>query len=134
MKKRAWKTRIKKACIAAETYKPYFDFAIDELAGILERRDAAAAEYAEDPKPLIEYTNKNDSTNLVKNPLLVLIDDMTRSALAYWRDLGLTPAGLRKINERTFKEGETKTSNSLIDRLKALQEARGAENGRAEGN
>jgi len=134
MKKRAWKTRIKKACISAETYKPYFDFAIDELAGILERRDAAAAEYAEDPRPMIRYTNKNGSVNLIKNPLLVLVDEMTKDALSYWRDLGLTPAGLRKINERTFKEGQEKTSNSLIDRLAALQEARGAEHGRAEGD
>ena len=134
MKKRAWKMKIKKACIAAETYKPYFDYVIDELAGILERRDIAATEYAEDPRPLIEYTNKNDTTNKVKNPLLVLIDDMTRTALSYWRDLGLTPAGLRKINERTFKESEDKTSNSLIDRLREMQEARGAQNGRAAGN
>ena len=83
---------------------------------------------------MIEYTNKNDSTNKIKNPLLVLIDDMTRTALSYWRDLGLTPAGLRKINERTFKESEDKTSNSLIDRLREMQESRGKQDGRAAGS
>lgn len=134
MKKRAWKTRIKKACREAKTYQPYFDYVIGELAGILERRDIAQAEYDEDPRPLIEYTNKNGETNKVKNPLLALIIDMERTALSYWRDLGLTPAGLRKINERTFKEGENSTSNSLIDRLREMQEARGTQNGGTEGN
>ena len=129
MKKKAWKSRIKKACIEAKVYKPYFDFVIDELAGILERRDDAAAAYAEDPRPVVEYTNKNDSTNMAKNPLLVLIDDMNRSAKSYWNDLGLTPAGLRKINERTFKEKENDSVNSLIDRLREVQEARGNADG-----
>lgn len=129
MKKRAWKTRIKKACIEAETYKPYFDFVIDELAGILARRDAAQEAYDEDPQPVVAYTNKNGSENMVKNPVLVLIDDMTRSALAYWRDLGLTPAGLRKINERTFREKDKDSANSLIDRLREFQAARGSNDG-----
>ena len=132
MTKRAWKQRIKQACQEAHTYQPYFDYVIDELAGVLERRDAAEEQYAENMQPTIEFTNKNGSTNIVKNPLLVLIEDMNRSALSYWRDLGLTPAGLRKINEKTFKESP-KTSNSLIDRLKELQEAR-SKNGRAEGD
>lgn len=129
MKKRAWKTRIKKACIEAETYKPYFDFVIDELAGILARRDAAQEAYDLDPVPVVTYTNKNGSENMVKNPVLVLIDDMTRSALAYWRDLGLTPAGLRKINERTFREKDKDSANSLIDRLREFQAARGSNDG-----
>ena len=129
MKKRAWKTKIKKACIAVDTYKPEFDYVIDTLAGILERRDDVAAAYEDDPRPLIEYTNKNDSTNQVKNPLLVLIGDMDKAALAYWRDLGLTPAGLRKIDERTFKGPENKQDNSLISRLMELRKARGLEDG-----
>lgn len=129
MKKKAWKSRIKKACVEAQTYKPYFDFVIDELAGILERRDSAAEEYAEDPRPVVSFTNKGGNENMVKNPLLVLIDDMNKSALAYWRDLGLTPAGLRKINERTFKEKEKDSANSLIDRLREMQKAKEEDDG-----
>ena len=129
MNKRTWKTKIKKACRAVDTYKPEFDYVIDTLAGILERRDDVAAAYEENPRPVIEYTNKNDSTNQVKNPLLVLIEDMDKAALAYWRDLGLTPAGLRKINERTFKDREDKPDNSLIGRLMELRKARGLDDG-----
>lgn len=128
MKKTSWKRRIKDACIEAGTYKPFFEMVIDELAGILERRDEAEAKYAENPEPVIEYTNKARATNLVKNPLLMLIDDMNKSALQYWRDLGLTPAGLRKINDQALKEREEK-KNSLLDRLAEMRKAK-EENGR----
>ena len=128
MKKTSWKRRIKDACIEAGTYKPFFEMVIDELAGILERRDEAEAKYAENPEPVIEYTNKAEATNLVKNPLLMLIDDMNKSALQYWRDLGLTPAGLRKINDQALKEREEK-KNSLLDKLAEMRKAK-EENGR----
>ena len=34
---------------------------------------------------------------MVKNPALAVWDELNKSALAYWRDLGLTPAGLKHI-------------------------------------
>lgn len=121
MKEKAWKNRIKKACIEAGTYKPSFDFAIASLAAILEKRDQIADAYKEcEEGPVIEYTNKNGSTNLVKNPLLVMWDDFNKSALAYWRDLGLTPAGLKKINEKSFSNQKQK--NSLMDLISGTDE------------
>lgn len=116
MKKKAWKSRIKKACVEAGTYKPFFDYVIDTLAGILEQRDEAAAILAEDDEKLIvEQTNKGGFTNMVKNPAFTVWDDMNKSALTYWRDLGLTPAGLKKINEEVFQKAkEEKNSNNLM--------------------
>ena len=118
MKKRAWKTKIKKACIEAGTYKPYFDFVIDALAGILERRDEAMELYREDDEPLtIEITNKSGFTNRVKNPLVSIWEDLDKTALSYWRDLGLTPAGLKKITDDSFAKSKEKQGNSLIELL-----------------
>ena len=37
-KKATWKRRIKAACDEAGTYQPFFDLAIDQLAGIMENR------------------------------------------------------------------------------------------------
>ena len=34
-----------------------------------------------------------------KNPLLTLWMELNRDALAYWRELGLTPSGLKRLNE-----------------------------------
>lgn len=126
MKKRAWKTKIKRACIEAGTYMPYFDAAIDALAGILECRDDVEELYKEQEEgPVIEFTNKNGSTNMVKNPVLATWDDMNKAALTYWRDLGLTPAGLKKIREDSFRKGAEKNANEdLFKRLKEAREAK----------
>ena len=123
MKKRAWKAKIKKACRDAGTYKPYFDHVIDTLAGILEKRDQAWNEYEESEDGLIiEQTNKSGHTNKIKNPLISLWDDLNKSALVYWKELGLTPAGLKKMNEECFVKKEKEEGNSLIRRLQGAKE------------
>ena len=52
---------------------------------------------------------------MIKNPALVLWDDLNKSALAYWRDLGLTPAGLKKLNDDALKEKQAGFSDLLKD-------------------
>lgn len=104
MKKESWKIKIVKACNAIGTYRPAFEPVIETLAETLQRRDEVGAAYKKDgARPVIEYTNKGGATNMSKNPLLVQWDDLNKSALAYWRDLGLTPAGLKKIDERAMQ-------------------------------
>lgn len=99
-----WQTRIRKYCEAAGTYKEYFEPVIDTLAGILDKRDSAQQEFIEGgSRIIIEYTNKAGITNLVQNPLIRLINDLNRDALAYWKELGLTAASLKKINEAAIK-------------------------------
>lgn len=118
MKKAAWKKRIKEACEQAGTYRDFFEDTIDTLADILEKRDDTDAEYEKRGKqPLIEYTNKGGATNLIKNPALILWDDLNKSALAYWRDLGLTPKGLRAIDENALKK---KKKTGLMEALSEL--------------
>ena len=52
---------------------------------------------------IVKHTNKGGSTNLEQNPALRLVNDLERDALAYWRELGLTPAGLKKLNDVALK-------------------------------
>jgi hypothetical protein len=54
---------------------------------------------------------------MTKNPLLVLWDDLNKSALAYWRDLGLTPSGLKKISADAMKPKKT---SALAEALRDL--------------
>lgn len=104
MKKATWKNKIKRACEEAGTYRPCFDQVIDTLAGILEKRDDAEEIYVRlGSQPIVKHTNKFGATNVTKNPALILWDDLNKSALSYWRDLGLTPAGLKKIDEAALK-------------------------------
>ena len=120
MKKSTWKNKIKKDCETAGTYKPFFDSVIDTLAGILEKRDEALEIYEKSGgSPIIKHTNKAGASNLEQNPALRLVNDLNRDALAYWRDLGLTPAGLKKLNDKAL---DLKVTNkkSFSDVLESL--------------
>ena len=111
MKKEAWKKRIKKACQEAGTYRDYFDSIITSLAEILETRDQVGKYYKDSGAlPIVERTNKGGYTNVEKNPVLVVYDDMNNTAMTYWKELGLTPKSLKVIDEkamRTNTKGET---------------------------
>lgn len=94
-----WKKRITRDVKAAGTYQKYFGSVIDTLARILERRDDAEELFlASGSNILVKHTNKGGATNIEQNPALRLINDLNRDALAYWRDLGLTPAGYKRLN------------------------------------
>lgn len=104
MRKSAWKKKIIEQCKAVGTYRDAFLPAIDTLACTLEMRDGVYEKFKDHGSlPAISYTNKAGAKNIVKNPLLVQLDDLNKSALAYWRDLGLTPAGLKKIDEKAMQ-------------------------------
>ena len=105
-KKGTWKRRIRAACEEAGTYKPVFDIFIEQLAWILETRDAAQKKYKESGSlPIVEHTNKSGFTNVEKNPALAVINECNQQALTYWRDLGLTPAGLKKLSGESAGAG-----------------------------
>ena len=106
MKKQSWRKKIKEACKDAGTYRPYFDSIIDTLAGIMESRDDAQQKFIDSGKQtVVIHTNKGGAANIVKNPALVVVDDLNKTALSYWRDLGLTPAGLKRLNEDALRGG-----------------------------
>lgn len=115
-----WIKTIKGHCEAAGTYRPFFDSVIQSLAAILARRDDAVKQYKQSGgNPVIGYTNKAKQTNLVINPALAVIEKLDTVALAYWRDLGLTPAGLKRIDEESMRP---KKRSVLADVLKELDE------------
>lgn len=119
MDRQNWEIRITEACKSAGTYREAFSGAIETLAGILERRDQVEAAY--NGEPTVEHTTKTGAVNIVQNPMIRLVNDLNRDALAYWRDLGLTPAGLKRINEAAIKG--TEREPTALD--KALQKLTG---------
>lgn len=95
---------ITQACKNVGTYKDDFLPIIESLADIELQRDRTWKEFENSGgQSMVPYTNKNGSENLVKNPLLVLWNEQNKTWLAYRRDLGLTPAGLKKLNEKAMK-------------------------------
>lgn len=119
MNKNKWKDKIRSACESAGTYRPFFDSAIDTLSGILEKRDDAEEKYwASGGNPVITHTNKAKETNIVKNPILMMLNDLNAQALTYWRDLGLTPAGYKKLNADVVenkRDGFEKLLEKVLD-------------------
>lgn len=98
MKKASWIRRIKKACEDAGTYKPFFDYTIATLGTIMELRDDAMKKFKDSGgETVIEYTNKNGSTNMVKNPALTVVMDCHAQALSYWREMGLTSKSYKQM-------------------------------------
>lgn len=117
MEKTEWIRKIKAACKKAGTFRPEFRYVIETLAQIMEDRDKVHEQYvASGAHPTINHTNKAKETNIVKNPMLVMECELNAQALAYWRDLGLTPAGLKKLNADVVKE---KQSAGGIEKLLA---------------
>lgn len=118
MDRKKWKAKIKRACKNAGTYRPFFESIIDTLAALMETRDEAREKYeAAGAKPVITHTNKGGAKNTVKNPALVIVMECDAQALAYWRDLGLTPAGYKKLNADVVKNESAGGFELLLEKL-----------------
>ena len=99
MKATQWKRKLIQQCKAVDTYQDSFLGAISTLASLLERRDEAYAEFVADGcRMMVERVSDRGAVNQAVNPLLKLWQELNRDALAYWRDLGLTPAGYKRLN------------------------------------
>lgn len=107
MDKNAWIRKIKSTMKQAGTYEKRFDPVVVALAEILEQRDSAYAEFiATGAKAVVDKVSDRGSINKAKNPLLQMWLDLNANALAYWKELGLTPAGLKRINEAAMQKKE----------------------------
>lgn len=115
-----WRAKIKKQCEDAQTFKPSFNSAIDALAKILEQRDAALDLYkAEGCQLIVDRTSDRGSVNPTINPVVQLMDKLNNTALAYWKELGLTPISNKKMTGSSAP-AETK-ERGLAAALKAIE-------------
>lgn len=119
MKKEEWKDIIIEACKNAKTYKPFFDSVIDTLAQIMELRDDAHRQYIENgaEPTIIMYTDRSSRANVHKNPMLVMENELNAQALSYWRELGLTPNGLKKLNVNIVNDENSGSFEQLLSSI-----------------
>lgn len=111
MNKNDWIRKIKKLMKAAGTYEKHFDPVVMALAEILEQRDHAYEEFVSTgAEVVVEKVSDRGAVNLAKNPRLQVWTDLNTAALAFWRDCGLTPAGLKRINETAMAPKQEKSS------------------------
>lgn len=100
-----WREKLTEQLNFDREYIPSFQTTIQILSEILEERDRVYACYIENgSEPVTAFTSDRGAVNLKPNPLLKQWQDLNTSALSYLRDLGLTAAGLRKLQGQLQKE------------------------------
>ena len=113
-----YRKQIVKNMKALGTYKKEFDKTIENLAKIYVDMDVAREQFAASGGRLtVRHTNKSGATNWVKNPFFLAIEGLQNNILQYSRELGLTPAGLRKIKGDIPSEEKPKGLAAIVNIL-----------------
>lgn len=116
-------SKITESMKSLDIYDEHFDKSIEILNDILNDLDFARKDFkADDRQYVVKYVNKNGSTNLVKNPQYQVIADLSDRALRYLNELGLTPAGLKKIKDKKAKKQKSKLDEALLSMEQGLKD------------
>lgn len=115
MTERQYMMDIKRKCAALGVWRDEFERTQRRLAKLYARIDKLEGEFQERGAQLVvEYTNKGGATNYVKNPYVTEIDFLYEQAIVYERELGLTAAALKKINESALHAKEESPMAGLL--------------------
>ena len=117
--------RIRKSCETLGTYKPEFDPVITRLGELIQRKaDAETLFRKSGGHIIIEQTNKGGAKYLTRNPFLSEIDAANTQILALEKELGLTPAALKKIHDEQLAKSDA--DDPLAAAIGSLRVIRGA--------
>lgn len=119
MDEKKYKADIVKKMKAVNTYNKSFDHAIKVLAKTMADYDIVLEKFESTGGSIvIKHTNKNGSTNIVKNPLYLALEKLRDDILAYSKELGLTPAGLNKLNDELNKNKHKSRLAQVLSEMK----------------
>ena len=97
---KGFREKIRKDLIASGLYREEFERIIWRLAELYVRMQKTRALYRDTGEsPIITSVNKAGAEYYTKNPYLQELDFLQKTALELEKELGLTPAALKKINE-----------------------------------
>jgi len=109
-----YKRQIVRKMKSIGTYNASFMYTINVLAKVLADYEATTERFERTGGHMvIKHTNKSGATNIVKNPLYQAIEKLRDDIITYSRELGLTPAGLKRIN----KDGAPPDKQSPLERV-----------------
>ena len=118
MTERQFRNEIVKRMTAIGTYREQFEPTIKRLAQLYVQCEKIEEQFiASGGNAVVKHTNKAGATNAVKNPYLGARDEVYTQLLAHERELGLTPAALKKMGMTTIVQAKKST---LADALKEL--------------
>lgn len=103
---------------ALGVYKPQYSALIGRTAKLYVKLDELEKEYEKSGSSrFVEYTNKAGATNLVPNPHIRAIEDAYAELLVHERELGLTPAAMRKLGDATTAAPKKSPLEAAIEKL-----------------
>lgn len=99
---------------ALGVYKPEFELTISIYAGLIEQYQQLEKEFKKSKFTVIERTGYSDNSK--KSPMVNTLESLRKDILAYSNALGLTPAGLKKINDnmKPEKKNTSKLESALM--------------------
>jgi hypothetical protein len=101
------------------TYRPQFDRTVRTYAEMSYDYKLLMRQFEESNDQFIdEYTNKSGATNAMTTAIYSEIKTIRKEMVTYESILGLTPAGLKRINKEM---DQTKKSSSLAKALSKLE-------------
>ena len=94
-------------------YKPEFDTTIQIYCSLVEQYQQLEKNFRKSKFTVVEETGYSD--NKKKHPIVGSMESLRKDILAYSNALGLTPAGLKKINDsmKPDKKKESKLEMAL---------------------
>ena len=103
----------KQNMIALGVYKPEFEITISIYAGLIDQYTALEKEFRKSKFTVVEKTGYSD--NAKKAPIVATLESLRKDILQYSNALGLTPSGLKKINDemKHEKKKESKLEMAL---------------------
>ena len=114
-----YKKEIVKKMKAVGTYNISFIYTINVLAKVLVDYETTIDQFERTGGHIvIKHTNKNGSTNIVKNPLYLVLEKLRDDIMTYSRELGLTPAGLKRINQDGNKPEKKSNLEMILSELR----------------
>lgn len=104
----------KQNMITLGVYKPEFENTINIYSGLIEQYMALEKEFKKSKFTVVEKTGYSD--NAKKAPIVATLESLRKDILQYSNALGLTPSGLKKINDemRQEKKKESKLESALM--------------------
>lgn len=124
MDEKGYKKQIIKRLRALSLYKVEYAPTIERLAALYCECDKINEQYEKSgANPVIGHKNTTGTMVLKKNPILQTRDEVYAQILAHERELGLTPAALKKINESVMRTKQVSGfASALADALRGAGE------------
>lgn len=118
---RKYKNEIVRKMRSMGTYREEFDSTIARTASLYVQLDKIERQYeSSGGNAVIRHTNKAGATNAIKNPYLTARDEVFSQLLAHERELGLTPAAIKRLNAGALAEERGGPMDALAKALEEL--------------